>query len=107
MEELLIHRWFENEFITASTSKSRPRPARRYPPRLTPHQVLRALQDAYLVRSDTRLARLVRTQAHAVLADRPLALFITAQPTDLMEEALCTAGEEPQRELCRWKEGDN
>ena len=40
---------------------------------------------------------------YAVLASLPLPLYITAQPWNLLAEALRDQGKDPQVELCRWK----
>jgi hypothetical protein len=41
---------------------------------------------------------------HAVLAGLPLDVYITANPDNLMFDALKDAGKNPHREFCRWKD---
>jgi SIR2-like domain len=45
-------------------------------------------------------------EPHAALARLPLPLYITTNYDGFMYEALCRAGKEPRRELCRWQRGD-
>ena len=40
---------------------------------------------------------------YAVLADMPIPLYVTAQPWNLLAEALRAEGKDPQVELCQWK----
>jgi hypothetical protein len=39
-----------------------------------------------------------------VLAQLPMSIYITTDPSNLLAEALVAAGKEPQVELCRWNE---
>ena len=39
---------------------------------------------------------------HRVIASLPLPIYITANPDDLLFDALIEAGKAPQREFCRW-----
>jgi SIR2-like protein len=41
-------------------------------------------------------------EVHAVLARLPLAIYITTNYDHSMFEALCAAGKNPHREICRW-----
>ena len=43
-------------------------------------------------------------EPHRVLARLPLPIYITTDPSSLLEKALAAAGKEPQVELCRWNE---
>jgi hypothetical protein len=42
------------------------------------------------------------TQPHRVLANLPLPIYITTDPSNLLKHALIDAGKDPQVELCRW-----
>ena len=44
-------------------------------------------------------------EPHRILAELPLPIFITTDPTRLLEEALNDAGKSPQTEFCRWNDG--
>jgi hypothetical protein len=43
-------------------------------------------------------------EPHRVLAQLPVSIYITTDPSNLLAEALVAAGREPQVELCRWNE---
>ena len=44
------------------------------------------------------------TEAHRVLANLPLPIYITTNPDDLLANALLAVGKQPVVELCRWRE---
>lgn len=44
----------------------------------------------------------VHNEAHGVLADLPIPLYITTNYDDFMAKALVTAGKEPQSVVCQW-----
>jgi hypothetical protein len=44
------------------------------------------------------------SEPHQVLAGLPFRIFITTEPSSLLEDALVAAGKEPQAEICRWNE---
>jgi hypothetical protein len=43
-------------------------------------------------------------EPHRVLAELPLPIYITTDPSNLLAEALVAAGKDPQVELCRWND---
>jgi hypothetical protein len=43
-------------------------------------------------------------EPHRVLAELPFPLYLTADPSNLLVEALRAAGKQPQVEICRWNE---
>ncbi|MDJ0769180.1 MAG: TIR domain-containing protein [Ilumatobacter sp.] len=43
-------------------------------------------------------------EPHRVLAGMPCKIYITAQPTGLLREALIAQGKSPREDFCRWKE---
>jgi hypothetical protein len=43
-------------------------------------------------------------EPHRVLAELPLPVFVTTDPSNLLEVALTAVGKQPRVELCRWKE---
>jgi hypothetical protein len=52
----------------------------------------------------TRRREQDEVEPHRVLAQLPLPIYITTDPSNLLVEALITAGKDPQVELCRWNE---
>jgi hypothetical protein len=44
------------------------------------------------------------TEPHRVLAELPLSIYITTDPSNLLADALVAAGRDPQIEICRWNE---
>jgi len=43
-------------------------------------------------------------EPHRVLAQLPLPIYITTDPSNLLAEALASAGKDPQVEFCRWND---
>jgi hypothetical protein len=43
-------------------------------------------------------------EPHRILAQFPLPIYITTDPSNLLTEALISAGKEPQVEFCRWND---
>jgi len=60
--------------------------------------------DEMMSAAVTRFWRRTVTEAHRVLARLPLPLYITTDPSDLLERALITTGKAAKSELCRWNE---
>jgi hypothetical protein len=50
------------------------------------------------------LRRTLPTEPHKVLAGLPFPIYLTANPDNMLADALTEAGKAPQLELCRWNE---
>jgi hypothetical protein len=76
---------------------------RRYGGNL-PDELRGARLDDLITAVGTQCRELDPAEPHRVLAQLPMSIYITTDPSNLLAEALVAAGKEPQVELCRWNE---
>jgi len=69
-----------------------------------PDELRGACLDDLITAVGTQCRELDPAEPHRVLAQLPMSIYITTDPSNLLAEALVAAGKEPQVELCRWNE---
>jgi hypothetical protein len=69
-----------------------------------PDELRGARLDDLITAVGTQCRELDPAEPHRVLAQLPMSIYITTDPSNLLAEALVAAGKEPQVELCRWNE---
>ncbi|MCP4529767.1 MAG: CHAT domain-containing protein, partial [Delftia sp.] len=76
----------------------------RLPEELRPDQDAETLTELLQTVGWQRLVAGDPNEAHRVLADLDLPLYLTTNPDSFMVEALQARGREPLREICRWSD---
>lgn len=66
-------------------------------------RLLKAL-NSMILEAWQKLAARDDTEPYRVLANMPLPIYITTDPSDLLYNALVAAGKEPRQELCPWND---